>query len=488
MSAESARCGLIRAPWAFQYCRTMEIAADPQPSSLCLTNGTSSHTPAFSWGAGWPNRPGKRSRSKPRAALFMVVSYSFEVQGSAKGHNQDDDADGDHDNPEQISIGYASGSEIALRLAGPLGQLGKVFIAQLPDGFIHLLVVEVDGFQRLLTGVGRKQRSNGFLVRLTRLGRPCSVFVQVAQRNDMLLVLGPRRDSRRNKQSGNRQHRHTQLHAKTHSSSFCSAGGKTSLRIAGLRDKKLLQNPAARYALAAHASLRGQRFLVFGEVHGLPFTLDDRCANLRGDLSLAQLLVSVEIFADADVASRAVFAGEAIEQAAVPLAAVAVAVTRLLVESFFDSRCNRVSILHNEAGEELRIHGRRESAGRNLIVISRHRFSGPGLRRALTCRRTGSCLFRQDCKRQGQAAKSCTAQQSSASKHGCLPVVHESQTLRFLVYFTVTECEFPPDSNFVAFEGNDQGSRTTAIRTAASFVTSMTLSPFRLSIWLFAMK
>src|SRR6267378_8171355 len=117
----------------------------------------------------------------------------------------------------------------------------------------------------------------------------------------------------------------------------------------------------------AHPSLRGQQFLVFGEVHGLPFTLDDRCANLRGDLSLAQLLVSVEIFADADVASRAVFAGEAIEEAAVPLAAVAVAVTRLLVERFFDSRRNRVSILHQGIAEELRIHGGGECAGRSLM-------------------------------------------------------------------------------------------------------------------------
>src|SRR6266849_9042386 len=97
---------------------------------------------------------------------------------------------------------------------------------------------------------------------------------------------------------------------------------------------------------AAHASLCGQRFLVFGEVHGLPLTVGNPGANLRGGLSPAQLLVSVEVFADADVASRAVFAGEAIEQAAVPLAAVAVAVTRLLIESLFDSRCNGVGILH----------------------------------------------------------------------------------------------------------------------------------------------
>ena len=83
----------------------------------------------------------------------MVAICRFEVQGSAKRHNQDDDGDGDQDNPEQIAIGYPSRSEIALRPAGPLGQLGKVFIVQLPDGFIHSLVVKVDGFQRFLTGV-----------------------------------------------------------------------------------------------------------------------------------------------------------------------------------------------------------------------------------------------------------------------------------------------------------------------------------------------
>src|SRR6266446_7184095 len=117
---------------------------------------------------------------------------------------------------------------------------------------------------------------------------------------------------------------------------------------------------------AARGSLCGQRFLVFGEVHGLPLTLDNPSANLRGGPSFAQLLVSVEVFADADVASRAVFAGEAIKQAAVSLAAVAVAVTRLLVESFFDSRRNRVSILHEGIAEEVRIHSRGAGAGRKI--------------------------------------------------------------------------------------------------------------------------
>src|SRR6266850_4689251 len=168
-----------------------------------------------------------------------------------------------------------------------------------------------------------------------------------------------------------------------------------------------------------HPSLRGQRFLVFGKVHGLPLTLDYPRANLRGSLSLTQLVVSVEVFADANVASRAVFAGEAIEQAAMPLAAVAMAVARLLIECFFDAARNRVSILHNGIAEELRIHGRGERARRNLLVKRRHGTIGPGLRHAHAFRRTGSRAFRQECEPHREAAKCCTAQQFSASEHGC---------------------------------------------------------------------
>ena len=72
--------------------------------------------------------------------------------------------------------------------------------------------------------------------------------------------------------------------------------------------------------------------LVLGEVHRLPVAFDDACTNLRSGLAFSGLLVAVEILIDADVASRAVFAGEAIEQAAVSLAAVAMAIAGLLVE------------------------------------------------------------------------------------------------------------------------------------------------------------
>src|ERR1700674_1429920 len=140
---------------------------------------------------------------------------------------------------------------------------------------------------------------------------------------------------------------------------------------------------------AAPVSLRGQRLLVFGEVHGLPRTLDNPCANLRGGLSLAQLLVSVEILTHANVASGTVFAGEAIEQAAVSQASIAVAVARLLVERFLDSSSNRVGILHAGLGEELRMHGRGKRARGNLIMIRRQRFIAPGLRHAHLFWRTG---------------------------------------------------------------------------------------------------
>ena len=137
----------------------------------------------------------------------------------AERDRQDDYADGDQDDPKQITIRDASGGKITLGLARPCGQFGKILIVQLADGIINLLIVEVGGLQRFLRSVGRKKRSNGFFVLLARLGRPRGIFVQVAQRNDMLLVLGPRWDSRRTKQKSNRQHRHTQLHAKMHSSS-----------------------------------------------------------------------------------------------------------------------------------------------------------------------------------------------------------------------------------------------------------------------------
>jgi hypothetical protein len=56
------------------------------------------------------------------------------------------------------------------------------------------------------------------------------------------------------------------------------------------------------------------------------------------------LLVGIKCLAYADVAAGTVAASKTVEKAPVSLALVAVAVTRLLVENFFDAARDRVSV------------------------------------------------------------------------------------------------------------------------------------------------
>jgi len=162
----------------------------------------------------------------------------------------------------------------------PLGQSGKVFIAQLADGSIDLLIVEVGGFQRSLRLVGRKKRSNGFFVGLARLGGPRGVFGQVAQRNDVLLVLGPSLGLPPHPTEG-------QSPAPTHTPSRENAffllflAGVNSLRIGSWCDKKLLRDVAP-----IEESLCRQGLLVLRGVDQFPLALDDPGTNLGGALSL----------------------------------------------------------------------------------------------------------------------------------------------------------------------------------------------------------
>jgi hypothetical protein len=83
----------------------------------------------------------------------------------------------------------------------------------------------------------------------------------------------------------------------------------------------------------------------------------DAFADLRGGPALAGLFVGVESFLDASAAAGAVLAGETIEQAAMTLAAVAVAVAGLLVEIFLDARGQGIGVLDDGIGEEVRAHG-----------------------------------------------------------------------------------------------------------------------------------
>src|SRR5204863_4489690 len=128
-------------------------------------------------------------------------------------------------------------------------------------------------------------------------------------------------------------------------------------------------------------SLGRQRLLVFGKVHRLPGAFDDAGPNLRAGLAFAGLFIAVEIFVDANIASRAMFAGEAIEQAGVTLAAVAMAIAGLLIERLLDLGGDGVGILNHEIREKVGVHGRGKRTHRDLRVIGRHRLVGCGLRR-----------------------------------------------------------------------------------------------------------
>src|SRR5712671_1589872 len=103
-------------------------------------------------------------------------------------------------------------------------------------------------------------------------------------------------------------------------------------------------------ARSAAKSVRGR--LVFRHVHLLPLAVLDPRADLRGGFALARLLVGIKTFADTNIAARRMFAGKAIEQAAVSLAAVAMAIARLLIQDFLDAHGNGIRVLHHDAGEQ----------------------------------------------------------------------------------------------------------------------------------------
>lgn len=104
---------------------------------------------------------------------------------------------------------------------------------------------------------------------------------------------------------------------------------------------------------------RGQRRLILRYVDALPVASLNAIANLRGGFAFVRLFVGVKIFAFANPADCGVFARVTIEQAAVALAAIAVAIAWLLIKDFLDAGGDAVSILGNWVGEERGAQGGR---------------------------------------------------------------------------------------------------------------------------------
>jgi hypothetical protein len=114
------------------------------------------------------------------------------------------------------------------------------------------------------------------------------------------------------------------------------------------------------------ALLGGKRGLILGEVHLLPLASLDSFTDLRTALAFSRLLVRVKALANANFATCGVFAGEAVQQAAVALASIAVAITRLLVEDLLNPRRYSVSVLYDHICEKRRTHRRWKRTRRNF--------------------------------------------------------------------------------------------------------------------------
>src|SRR5215472_14021797 len=104
------------------------------------------------------------------------VAFFFAGYELTKRDRQHDDGNRNEDDPKHIAVGNTSGGKISLPLPRTLREFGDVFIAQLANGFIHLLVVEIGGFQRFLALFGRKQGSYSVFIRLTGLCWTSRVF------------------------------------------------------------------------------------------------------------------------------------------------------------------------------------------------------------------------------------------------------------------------------------------------------------------------
>src|ERR1700722_7584844 len=104
MEPASARPAEIAVPCATQYCKSIERDAEPQPSSVCFTKGTSSHTPADSWGAAGTALPRKRTSKEPRARRLIRVKARLLMKCSANCECNDKDSHDNQDDPQKISI------------------------------------------------------------------------------------------------------------------------------------------------------------------------------------------------------------------------------------------------------------------------------------------------------------------------------------------------------------------------------------------------
>src|SRR5258708_38012397 len=97
MAVASAGPAATGVPCSLQYCRSIAMAAEPQPSSVCLTYGMSSHTPELFAGAAWRNSAGRKPNRKPVKICNIEFSRMRTDCSSVQHSYQRDQQDCDDD-------------------------------------------------------------------------------------------------------------------------------------------------------------------------------------------------------------------------------------------------------------------------------------------------------------------------------------------------------------------------------------------------------
>src|SRR5205085_2962825 len=113
--------------------------------------------------------------------------------------------------------------------------------------------------------------------------------------------------------------------------------------------------------------------LVLAHIYLASFTVLDTSSDLRRGFAVMRLLIGIKRLAHAHITAGTVLAGEAIEQARMANAAVAMAVAGLLVQNWLYPRGQGVSVLNHYLSKKSWRQGGGEFALRWRVVKGRHR-------------------------------------------------------------------------------------------------------------------
>src|SRR5258707_8671002 len=157
---------------------TIEMDAEPHPSLVCATNGTSIQVPAVS-----APRLGCKVPATIASKTKMTRAFIFSVN-SDDDQNQDSDA---HKDNKEVAVRNSSRGEVFLRFFRACRQLREFIVAHLRNRVFYLLGIDMGGFHRLLCRTGRKEIFDLRQILLARSRNGGDIFLKIRRRNDMIL-------------------------------------------------------------------------------------------------------------------------------------------------------------------------------------------------------------------------------------------------------------------------------------------------------------